>query len=156
MKKVLIIVPIALLFFSCNQNRSPIKLGEKDIQNSIEKEIAKDQLIGLYSFHGNGNSIEFEITEAGDQVIGKLIYLLAEKDKNTGTFKGTLYGNKLIGDYLFQSEGIESTRQIAFELKGDQLIEGYGLMNEEGDAFKDTSKINYSSSMPLIKNELKE
>lgn len=153
MKKGIIIVSIALIFFSCNENKSSATNDGKNIQNSVKKEINKDLLKGLYSYHSNGSSVEFEITEIGEQVVGKLTYQLAEKDKNTGTFKGQLIGNKLIGDYTFQSEGTESTRQVAFEFTGNQLIEGYGTLNEEGNAFLDTSKINYSSIMPLSKEE---
>ncbi|KKN46648.1 hypothetical protein LCGC14_0671010 [marine sediment metagenome] len=82
-----------------------------------------------------------------------LTYALAEKDKNTGTYKGEFNDGKLIGTYTFQSEGVESKRQVAFMLSDDQLIEGYGELNEDGSLFKDVNTVNYSSTMPLSKTD---
>lgn len=51
------------------------------------------------------------------------------------------------------SEGTESKREVAFRVKDNQLIEGYGPMNENGDAFTDKSSIAYSANMPLKKTD---
>ncbi len=80
-----------------------------------------------------------------------LTYAYAEKDKNTGTFTGEFNDGKLVGTYTFQSEGVESKRQVAFMLKDNQLVEGYGELNEDGTIFKDVNSVNYSSTMPLTK-----
>lgn len=104
-----------------------------------------------YSFEANNNSVSLQMETTGNEVTGSMVYSLAEKDKNTGTFKGTINNNILIADYTFQSEGVESTRQIAFEIKGDQLIEGFGGMNEDGTRFKDVAQLKFDSTMPLSK-----
>lgn len=109
-----------------------------------------------YSFEANNNSVSLQMETIGNEVSGSMVYSLAEKDKNTGTFKGTINNNIIIADYIFQSEGVESTRQIAFEIKGDQLIEGYGDMNEDGTKFKDASQLKFNSTMPLSKVDCPE
>ena len=152
MRKVAFLIFTVCTFIACTESLNTSKPSTNELaQNEKKNKALKEQLKGLYSYQGNRSSIIFEITETEDQVFGKLIYSIAEKDKNSGMFSGQLIGNKIIGDYVFQSEGKESTRQVAFALKDKQLIEGYGLMNERGDAFMDTSKIDYSSNMPLSK-----
>lgn len=104
-----------------------------------------------YSFEENGSSVSLKMETIGNEVTGTMVYSLAEKDKNTGTFKGTINNNIILADYTFQSEGVESIRQIAFERKGDKLIEGFGGMNEDGTKFKDVNQLKFNSTMPLSK-----
>ena len=78
----------------------------------------------------NGTTINLEITELGNPVMGNLTFALSGKDRNTGTFKGRLKDEKLIGEYTFQSEGVESSREVAFKVDGDRLIEGYGELTD--------------------------
>lgn len=93
------------------------------------------------------------LTEVTDEVNGNFDIVFAEKDSNNGTFVGKLNGNKLIGLYTFQSEGTESSREIAFLVTNNQLIEGFGELIENGTKFKDTAAIKYSSTMLLTKVE---
>ena len=83
------------------------------------------------------------------------MYQLKEKDQNKGTFKGILNGDILMVTYTFQSEGTESTREIAFKIIDNLLIEGYGEQITEGTSsrFKDAKSINFSSTMPLTKKD---
>lgn len=108
---------------------------------------------GCYIYNANGSMVNLEITKTDNPVEGNLIYALAEKDKNTGTFNGQFNDGKLVGTYTFQSEGIESKRQVAFMLKDHQLVEGYGELNEDGTMFKDVNSVSYSSTMPLTKTD---
>lgn len=109
--------------------------------------------VGCYEYHRNGNDIYFKIIEVNDTVRGDLNIAYAEKDANKGTFMGKLNGNKLIGTYTFNSEGLESSREVAFLVKEHQLIEGYGEMDETGTKFKDINAIEFNSNMPLIKTD---
>jgi len=109
--------------------------------------------MGCYSYHGNGNAIDLEITGLNNGVSGKLMYALDGKDRNSGTFSGRLNGDKLLGTYTFISEGIESMREVAFLIKDNQLIEGYGELNENGTTFVDRSNLSYTSTMPLTKTD---
>ncbi|WP_276166654.1 META domain-containing protein [Zobellia alginiliquefaciens] len=106
---------------------------------------------GCYGFSDTNNSLAFNITEVkGNKVKGELNYVLHEKDANTGHFSGKVEDNKLIGDYTFQSEGKKSIREVAFMIKDNALIEGYGPMDETGTKFKDRSVITFTSTYPLI------
>ena len=107
--------------------------------------------IGCYDYKSDGNNIKMEITEVNENVTGVLYIAFAEKDTNQGKFVGTLNGNKLIGTYTFNSEGTKSSREMAFLVKDNQLIEGYGDLNEDGTKFKDVNTIKYTSTMPLTK-----
>lgn len=74
-------------------------------------------------------------------------------NNNTGTFIGALKEDRLIGAYTFMLEGMESSREVAFQVKDGQLIEGYGEMNKDGTSFKNYGSINFSSTMPLTRGE---
>src|SRR5690606_25093234 len=106
---------------------------------------------GCYTYDSNGSTISFEITDIGDSILGNLEYSFSGKDRNFGTFKGNLKGDKLFGTYTFMSEGMESSREVAFLVKGNQLIEGYGELDNGGTIFKNRDSVSYTSTMPLIK-----
>ena len=45
---------------------------------------------------------------------------------------------------------------MAFLVQDNQLIEGYGDLNEEATKFKDVNSIKYTSDMPLSKKDCKD
>ncbi len=45
---------------------------------------------------------------------------------------------------------------MAFWVKDNQLIEGYGDLNEDGTKFTDVNTIKYTSTMPLTKVECED
>lgn len=104
-----------------------------------------------YSYKANGTDINMQIETKGNEVSGALNYFLAEKDSNVGTFIGKSENGILILEYTFESEGVQSTRQVAFKSEDGKLIEGYGEMNEDGTKFKDVSQLKFDSKMPLTK-----
>ena len=156
MKKTLFLTAI---FFSLIACRNHTKLENQDVTkdentlNGTSKAMTLE--IGCYAYDSNGSIIKMEITQTNEVVLGNLNIAYAEKDANQGKFAGTLEGDKLIGTYTFQSEGTESTREIAFLVKNNQLIEGYGELIENGTKFKDVSTINYTSKMPLTRVDCK-
>ena len=150
MKKISLLLLIIIGFTSCKSNTE--KTTDENIDVAKEIPTAKLEL-GCYIYNENGNSIAFEITNLENGVSGNLTYELKEKDRNSGTFTGEINGKNLIGTYKFMSEGIESEREVAFLVKENQLVEGYGEMKEKGTAFKDKSKINYTATMPLTKSD---
>lgn len=152
MKKSIIISLIFLTIMACkndNSMKTPTRVLEED--NSIEHNQKEVLNIGCYEYDNIGNTIKMEITEVSEYVKGNLSISYTEKDDSQGAFVGKLNGNKLIGTYTFNSEGTESSRDIAFLVKNNQLIEGYGDLMENGTKFKDTSSIKYISMMPLDK-----
>ena len=112
--------------------------------------------MGCYAYHKNGDTINFKINQEDDNITGTLKIAYAEKDANKGTFKGILNGDTLMGTYTFKSEGRRSEREIAFLIKGNQLIEGYGKMTENGTAFRDKNSIEFPPTMPLTKVDCAE
>ena len=159
MKKIFPVVFVALVLLNCKnkeqkgENTNPVEetaIVETTKPNTLDK--------GCYVYNANNSMITLEITETGESISGSLIYALAEKDKNIGIFKGQLKEDILIGDYTFQSEGMESVREVAFKFDGEQFFEGYGEMVIEGSkaSFKDTSKINYMSTTALTKTDCEQ
>lgn len=138
MKNAILMVILAFGITQCKDN---------DAKANLEK--------GCYTYNLNGNNIRFEITETGDSILGNLDYSLSGKDRNSGTFKGNLKGDKLFGTYTFMSEGMESNREVAFLIKGNQLIEGYGELDNAGTTFRNRDNLSFTSTMPLTKGECK-
>lgn len=150
MKKFTILFFITLTMLNC-------KNKEEKTENTKPKEIISEEKkansleTGNYLFEDGKNIITFIIEENGNEIKGFLTYELAEKDKNSGKFSGKFKDGILIGKYTFKSEGKESTREVAFKVDRDKLIEGYGDLNEDGTTFKDVTNLNFTSKMPLTK-----
>lgn len=117
--------------------------------------ISRDE---CYAYDLKGSKIELQLhyISDSDSVTGTLNFAFAEKDSNKGTIKGKIAHSILIADYTFQSEGAESIRQVAFELKDDKAILGYGEINQDGTNFKDVTKLKFDSGVPLIKVDCAE
>jgi len=92
-------------------------------------------------------SLSLEINN--DKVTGVLNYNLFEKDKNNGTITGIVKGDTIIADYTFQSEGTTSTREVVWLKKNNELVEGFGDIEEvKGKMkFKNTSNLHFDQSM---------
>ena len=86
-------------------------------------------------------------------VSGILKYHIFEKDANSGTITGKLSGDTLIADYDFQSEGIQSVRQVVFLIKDSTAIEGFGEMKDENGrmVFKNMHDLNFQNGLILKK-----
>ncbi len=154
MNKVIKIYTLCFLLFcfACKNNTQTedksVTKEEKPVKESTDMPILDT---GCYAYNENGNHIKMEITKIDENVTGNLNMAYAEKDANQGTFVGKLKGDKLIGIYTYHAEGKESSREIAFLVKDNRLIEGYGELNDNGTKFKDVNAIKYSSTMPLTK-----
>lgn len=153
MKKFTILFFTALTMLNCKKKEEE-KTENTNPQEVVTEEKATSQLdLGCYVFNDGKNNVSLEITENGNEIKGNLDYAFAEKDKNSGKFAGKLNDGILIGKYTFQSEGKESTREVAFKVDGDKLIEGYGDLNEDGTTFKDVKNLDFTSKMPLTKTD---
>ncbi|MCX2681674.1 hypothetical protein OOZ15_17105 [Galbibacter sp. EGI 63066] len=155
MKKLIILSLLAISFTSCKNKTAKEEQNTPEEKEAVAIEKPSSLLeMGCYAYNdNNNNAVNLEITSLENGVTGKLTYALDGKDSNSGTFNGELKNDKLFGIYTFISEGIESKRDIAFLIKDNQLIEGYGELSESGTAFVDKSNINYTSTMPLTKTD---
>lgn len=135
---------VTLFFLSCqNKIDSPASAGSN--AETIDIGLTKR----CYEYRDGDNSIEFEITDTGSEIRGNLTYAFSGKHANKVTFTGKLITDTLIRTYTFYSEGIESSREVAFMHRQDRLIEGYGPMSQSGTKFKERKAISFSSKMPL-------
>ena len=88
-------------------------------------------------------------SQEGEYASGTLVFKNFEKDSSSGTFIGTYKSGILLGDYAFQSEGLDSVIQVIFKKSGENFVRGYGEVNAEGNRFIDLNNITYDSSSSL-------
>lgn len=88
---------------------------------------------------------------SADQLTGELIFQNYEKDSSYGVFTGKFAADKLTLDFTFQSEGIESQRQIVLTKSADQLS-GEGYTYKPVD---DCKKVLYNQGLGLIPFDMK-
>jgi hypothetical protein len=108
--------------------------------------------VNCYRYANAGDTILLKLIHMGDSITGTLVYGYKEKDKNRGTFQGNMRGNLLIADYTFQSEGVQSVRQVAFKMEENSFIEGYGdVYSQNGKVqFKNLDSLKFNNSMKLV------
>ena len=155
MKKTVLLLFVLFTIINC-KNKEVIETEKTENSVTETEELNTPTLNNdCYVYDENGSKIEMQITNSENGISGNLMYQLKEKDRNTGTFKGILNDDILMATYTFQSEGTESTREIAFKITDNQLIEGYGEQITEGTSskFKDAKSISFSSTMPLTKTD---
>lgn len=133
MKFIILALLVVFSLISCNTT-----LKEKPSAETAQKPFLNP---GCYAYQENGDTIYMKIDQVGEKVTGTLDIAYAEKDANTGTFEAELKGETLFGMYTFNSEGKQSKREIAFLVKNNQLIEGYGVMKEDGITFDNKDSI---------------
>jgi hypothetical protein len=144
--KAIIIVSLLSLMVSCT---SP---GKETGKSGSEQSDAKDSSVtNCYRYANETDTVNLQLIRAGESVTGTLVYDFDEKDKNTGTINGFMKKNLLIAEYMFISEGMLSTRQVAFKLEGNSLIEGYGdsFSRNGKDYFKNVDSLSFRNSIKL-------
>jgi len=157
MNKIFYFCIFCFFFISCKKNAIVPSFNESsETENKLENfETKNEKISGCYLFSKDSSIVEMEIINEGEQFSGKLRYALFEKDANQGTFKGSISNDILIANYTFMSEGIESTRQIAFLIKNSKLIEGFGEVetNDKVTTFKNKDSLNFSADLVLEKTD---
>ncbi len=110
----------------------------------------EDSIIGCYVAVISNDVYTLAIdSQEGEAVSGALEFKNYQKDSSKGLFVGTYKDNILLGDYRFQSEGMQSVMQVIFKKSGDNFIRGYGDLNTEGTRFTNLNTITYDESSPL-------
>jgi hypothetical protein len=144
----------AILFVSCNTkpNTDAEKTEAVDSIAATDNSAASLSTTCYMSAMGKDTFL-LHLKRFDNVATGDLSYLFHEKDQQTGSFDGRLMGDTLIGEYMFDSEGSTSVRQIAFLLRDDMAIEGYGeLEDKNGELFfKDPKSIQFGSGLRLNK-----
>ena len=120
----ILVIPVILFMISCNNaDQSSNATGDSTSETNIVVPIVKEQ---CYENQNGADTVQLRLTDSSGVVTGNLDYRIEGKDANTGTFKGNMYGDTLIADYRFRSEGKTSLRQIVFLRRDSFLIEGFG------------------------------
>lgn len=110
-------------------------------------------LEGCYEMTMKKDSAFMRLNLQDSIVSGTLNFIFFEKDRNLGTFKGVLRGDRILADYTFQSEGVTSVREIVFKIKDTTLLHGFGELKEEGGklVFENVDDVQYQQANPFIK-----
>ncbi|MNL01805.1 hypothetical protein D3C87_1222900 [compost metagenome] len=81
-----------------------------------------------------------------------------EKDNNKGKITGELKGDTIIAEYIFDSEGMRSVREVVFVQKDDgKIYEGTGDVIEKNGkmVFKDRSALKFGEAIVFTKTDCK-
>lgn len=146
-----------LIAISCNsQNDKENSSGENNTDSNTINEsndTMAPNISGCYAYHVMQDSALLKLNISGTNVTGTLSYHLYEKDNNSGSISGTLQDSLIVADYTFQSEGMNSVRQVVFKMNNDTLTEGYGDIAMKGDTalFKDISLLKFQNDRPFLK-----
>ena len=85
------------------------------------------------------------LEQNGKDVSGKMSFDNFEKDGSSGTVTGKINGDVIELLYSFQSEGMNSVRELFFKMQDGKLISGIGPIGMRGDTayFSNRSAIEY-------------
>lgn len=147
------------LFSACNSNKSSTDDAPlKDSISAASPVTATSQTQCYALMTPQGDTIILNLTQQGLDVHGTLMYSLFEKDRNIGTLRGRMHADTLRADYTFESEGVESVREVVFLAKGENFVEGYGSMEETDNKtiFSPGTTLTFDSEEVLKKTECKE
>ena len=125
--------------------------SKKQQTETTQTNVADSSATKCYAHYTDKDTVRLTRTQTGGSVSGELMYQLSGKDRNTGTISGRMQGDTLLADYTFQSEGVESVREVAFLTKDGELVEGYAPVAEQNGKmiFSDRSALKFTSPMPL-------
>lgn len=152
MKNSIIVAGILILFASCkdeNKTEDAVDAPKPDRKEQPAVSSNKE----CYQWIKNKDTVDMQLVRTADNVRGTLRYMWFEKDKNNGTFTGVFKRDTLRADFKFQSEGMESIREVVFVRKGDQMIQGNGEMEDKNGKMVFTGKLDFTNSISMTKTE---
>jgi hypothetical protein len=114
-------------------------------------------LEGCYQMMVQRDTATMYLNIIGTAVTGKLVYNHFEKDDNTGSLKGELRDDHIYADYIFQSEGGTSTREVVFKIQDTVLLEGRGEVEERSGKmiFLRSDQLQFDPAHPFVKVDCK-
>lgn len=86
------------ILFSCNDNSASQEKSTEE-QHELKESAADTNSITCYGLNNGKDTVLMKIKIDEGQVSGDLMYHYFEKDKNTGTLKGKMIGDTLLGTY---------------------------------------------------------
>jgi hypothetical protein len=156
MKKICCLMMMASTFVACKSNSTTKQAADSAITAETAVAAAAESRTCYVSFK-NRDSTYLHLIKKGEQVTGTLNASLYEKDKNSGIVAGFAQGDTLLLYYTFQSEGMQSVRQIAYLQKDGKLIEGFADVKEENSrtSFKSIKDLKFDGSVVLEQSDCK-
>jgi hypothetical protein len=144
MKNPFFIFALSLIVLASCNNKTKNK-ETVAVSNKINETAA------CYSYSKDNDSVILHITITDNLASGDLVYNYFQKDKNIGKINGEMKGDTLYVEYTFQSEGVNSVREVAFLKKGNEWIEGYGDLEEQSGkmVFKNKATLNFKNNITL-------
>lgn len=154
--KILIVIFFALIaggiFVYSQSENAPIK----DDVTVVKDPIHKNSIEGCYVAKLARDIYTLNIqSEENGKVSGIVAFNNFEKDSSSGTLDGTFVDGILTGNYIFDSEGLRSNRQLIFKKVGDTFIEGFGPVKviDDKEYFDPISAVNFDSKSTFVKSK---
>ena len=143
--KIYFLALIVFIFAAC-KNQSKTTVTTKLLSKMNEPS-------ACYNYSKDSNNVMMHISIVDNMVKGDLLIEYYQKDKNKGKIIGEMKGDTLYAEYTFNSEGLNSVREVAFLKKGNEFNEGFGDVEEKSGKmiFKNKATIKFENSMPLTK-----
>ena len=119
-------IQVGATFFSSIDEAIPLVKSAFESLLTIEEASSKN-VMGCYFTNAETQLSILNITNhEHTSVTAKLILKPFQKDMAKGTFAGNYENGVLHGIYTFQSEGVESERELFFKRNGGAFVPGYG------------------------------
>lgn len=140
MNKILIIFS-AIAITSCNINTETKSENETDaVVITPETAPTSDNaspanIENCYRYIAQKDTYDIRITKTGNDIIGSMHFNNFQKDDSRGDFTGSIIKDNIIKViYKFESEGMNSTREIFLKDNGNEIITGVGEEDVKGDS----------------------
>ena len=156
MNKLMLMVVMTASIAACNNDATKNTVSTDSVTTDTmltRPGAAAPEAGGCYVFQSGRDTVSVQLEQQGENLTGPLSYNYFEKDRNDGTFQGTLSGDLITGFYLFRSEGIMSVRQEIWKLHDGRLLPAVGEMINRQDSmlFRDPSALKFDSTRALKK-----
>lgn len=150
MKNVLLACLVIFAALSCEKKSTETTDLETTAKDSVvvaetNEPVESSTLQSCYVGVTGKDSVFISLEDNLGTYIGKMHYKNFEKDSSIGDISGTQNGDTLKLSYNFESEGMQSEREIYFLKKDGNLIEGIGDHKVEGDKdqYANPAKLKY-------------
>lgn len=139
---------------ACNNNNTDGKSADSTSVTSVDTSLTPsvpvhEKISQCYIYTKNRDTAKLKINTENDELTGDLSYNLFEKDSNKGTISGEIKGDTILAEYIFDSEGMRSTREIVFLKRDGKLYEGFGEVEEKNGktVFKNRAKLKFGDAI---------
>ncbi len=148
---------ILFSFISCkNENKKDMEpVSPTETRSTMEYN--ENQLDTIptktcYQYITAKDTVVLRMEKMNGKITGDLSYHYYEKDKNDGNIEGHMKGDTLFAQYIFDSEGTTSIREVVFLKNGGKMMEGYGEVEEINGKFqfKKGTQLKFNEKMPLV------